>query len=411
LYFEDVSARTLPENGRVTPRWVWSTWTALLSALAIGLILWVVHLAVDGVPGPVLAGVYIAGAVDVAVLAVYIVAAGALTTIAAVMIGRVPENRIGWILGAMSVWMVSTFLVIMVLYFFHTHGQPGWDLANWLGTWTFVPTVPSSLVLILFPTGRLLSKRWRVVPWLAVLGTAGWALSEATGTGIGLREELTNPYSSPDLVRIADTVAVLLLPALVGTVASLVIRFRRSSPEARLQIKWVAFGGVLQVAVILLAWGTDVIRRSDFPVSVVLVGMLSMLIVPIALSVAILRYRLYAIDRLVSRTASYTLLAALVAGGSFGGVIGTQALLGFSNELAVAGTTLALFTLFNPVRRRLHSMMDRRFNRSRFDADRVAEAFAARVGAAAATDGLLVDLETTVRQTLAPASFGMWTRD
>lgn len=395
----------------MTPRWVWSTWTALLSALAIGLILWVVHLAVDGVPGPVLAGVYIAGAVDVAVLAVYIVAAGALTTIAAVMIGRVPENRIGWILGAMSVWMVSTFLVIMVLYFFHTHGQPGWDLANWLGTWTFVPTVPSSLVLILFPTGRLLSKRWRVVPWLAVLGTAGWALSEATGTGIGLREELTNPYSSPDLVRIADTVAVLLLPALVGTVASLVIRFRRSSPEARLQIKWVAFGGVLQVAVILLAWGTDVIRRSDFPVSVVLVGMLSMLIVPIALSVAILRYRLYAIDRLVSRTASYTLLAALVAGGSFGGVIGTQALLGFSNELAVAGTTLALFTLFNPVRRRLHSMMDRRFNRSRFDADRVAEAFAARVGAAAATDGLLVDLETTVRQTLAPASFGMWTRD
>lgn len=383
----------------------------MLSALAIGLILWVVHLAVDGVPGPVLAGVYIAGAVDVAVLAVYIVAAGALTTIAAVMIGRVPENRIGWILGAMSVWMVSTFLVIMVLYFFHTEGQPGWDLANWLGTWTFVPTVPSSLVLILFPTGRLLSKRWRVVPWLAVLGTVGWALSEATGMGLGLREELTNPFSSPDLVRIADTVAALLLPALVGTVASLVIRFRRSSPEARLQIKWVAFGGVLQVAVILLSWGMDVSSRSDFPVSVVLVGMLSMLIVPIALSVAILRYRLYTIDRLVSRTASYTLLAALVAGGSFGGVIGTQALLGFSNELAVAGTTLALFALFNPVRRRLHSMMDRRFNRGRFDADRVAEAFAARVGAAAATDGLLADLETTVRQTLAPASFGMWTRD
>lgn len=383
----------------------------MLSALAIGLILWVVHLAVDGVPGPVLAGVYIAGAVDVAVLAVYIVAAGALTTIAAVMIGRVPENRIGWILGAMSVWMVSTFLVIMVLYFFHTEGQPGWDLANWLGTWTFVPTVPSSLVLILFPTGRLLSKRWRVVPWLAVLGTAGWALSEATGMGMGLQEELTNPYSSPDLVRLADAVAVLLLPALVGTVASLVIQFRRSSPEARLQIKWVAFGGVLQVVVILLAWGADVISRSDFPVSVVLVGMLSLLIVPIALSVAILRYRLYAIDRLVSRTASYTLLAALVAGGSFGGVIGTQALLGFSNELAVAGTTLALFALFNPARRRLHSMMDRRFNRSRFDADRVTEAFAARVGAAAATDGLLADLESTVRQTLAPASFGMWTRD
>lgn len=383
----------------------------MLSALAIGLILWVVHLAVDGVPGPVLAGVYIAGAVDVAVLAVYIVAAGALTTIAAVMIGRVPENRIGWILGAMSVWMVSTFLVIMVLYFFHTVGQPGWDLANWLGTWTFVPTVPSSLVLILFPTGRLLSKRWRVVPWLAVLGTAGWALSEATGMGMGLQEELTNPYSSPDLVRLADAVAVLLLPALVGTVASLVIQFRRSSPEARLQIKWVAFGGVLQVVVILLAWGADVISRSDFPVSVVLVGMLSLLIVPIALSVAILRYRLYAIDRLVSRTASYTLLAALVAGGSFGGVIGTQALLGFSNELAVAGTTLALFALFNPARRRLHSMMDRRFNRSRFDADRVTEAFAARVGAAAATDDLLADLERTVRQTLAPASFGMWTRD
>jgi hypothetical protein len=255
-----------------------------------------------------------------------------------------------------------------------------------------------------------LSPRWRLLPWLAVAGTVGWAISEASGPGLGLREELLNPLVNSERERIGDIISVLFFPAIAGTVASLIVRYRRSSPDIRLQIKWVGFGGVLQLAVLIGASAVDVVSRSDFPITAVLIGLLSMLIVPITLSVAILRFRLYAIDRLVSRTASYAVLVALLAGGTFGVVLGTQALFSFTSDLVVAGTTLALVAVFNPMRLRLHRTMDRRFNRRRFDAERVAEAFAARVGAADATDDLLVDLEAIVEKTIAPATFGIWIR-
>jgi hypothetical protein len=410
VYFEGVAASLLPMHRSVTPRWVWLSWATLLAALALALLLWVVHVTVDGVIGPVVAGVYITGPIGVAVLAVYITAAAAMATIAAIMIGRVSENRIGWILGGMALWMVTSFLVVMVFYFFHGEGEPGWHFANWLGAWSFVLAVPSSLVLMFFPSGHLLSPRWRLLPWLAVAGTVGWAISEASGPGLGLQEELFNPLVNSERERIGDIISVLFFPAIAGTVASLIVRYRRASPDIRLQIKWVGFGGVLQIAVLIGASAVDMMSRSDFPIAAVLIGVLSMLIVPLALTVAILRFRLYAIDRLVSRTASYAVLVALLAGGTFGVVLGTQALFSFTSDLVVAGTTLALVAVFNPMRLRLHRTMDRRFNRRRFDAERVAEAFAARVGAADATDDLLVDLEAIVEKTIAPATFGIWIR-
>lgn len=126
--------------------------------------------------------------VDAVVVVVYIVAAGALATVAAVMVARVPDNRIGWILGAIAVWMVVTFLLIMVLYHLHSPGDTQTALANWLGTWTFVIAVPTSLVLMIFPSGKLPSPRWRLLPWLAVIGTAGWVVLEATSEKLGAEE-------------------------------------------------------------------------------------------------------------------------------------------------------------------------------------------------------------------------------
>lgn len=382
----------------------------MLAALFIGLALWIIHLVHAGVPGPVIAGVYIAGPVDVAVLAVYMLAAMILATIATSMISRVPSNLIGWILWGMALWMAFTFLLIMIAYFFHQPGDFGWELANWLGTWTFVFTVPSSLVLLIFPNGKFLSPAWRILGVMALLGTAGWALTEATGPGLGLKEELANPFSNTSLLAIGNWMALLLLPALVGTVTALIMRFRRASPEEKLQIKWVALGGILQVAVIMLTWATDTLMSTSFPVGIVLIGMISTLFVPLALSMAILRYRLYAIDHLVSRTASYALLGGLLAGGFFLGVVGTQFLFGFSSNFSVAATTVALWALLNPARRRVQTMMDRRFNRSRFDAELVATRFATRANDVVAPDTLLADLETTLRETLAPASLGIWIR-
>lgn len=382
----------------------------LVGSLLLGLGLWIVHGVLGGVPGPIVAGVYVDGAVDVAVLAVYIVAAAALATVASVMVARVPENRIGWILGGVTVWMAATFLVIMILYILHLPGDEQTAWANWLGTWTFVLFVPTALVLMIFPTGTLPSPRWGALPWLAVAGTAAWAVSEATGETMGLEGELSNPFANPEILRVAEVVVFLLLPALIGMVASIVLRYRQSPPEMRLQIKWVTLGRALQVLAILVTWSAELVSPADFPVEAVLVGMLSTLIVPIALAVAILKYRLYEIDRLLSRTVSYAVLGALLAGFFFGGVIGIQALFGASNDLAVAGTTLAVAALFDPLRRRLHGLLDRRFNRSRFDAERVIEDFTARIGAVTTTEALSSDLTATLDQTLAPASLGIWIR-
>jgi hypothetical protein len=390
---------------------MWISWSALLAALLGGLGLWVVQGVLRGVPGPVVAGVYVDGAVDAAVVVVFVLAAAALASVAAVMIARVPDNRIGWILGAVAVWMVGSFSVVMVLYFLHSPGDEQTALANWLGTWTFVLFVPTSLVLMVFPSGTLPSSRWRILPWLALAGTAGWASSEATGESLGLEQELPNPFANPDVFRVADAVGFLLLPALIGTVASLIVRYRRSHREVRLQIKWVALGGALQVVVLLLVWAVDLVSRADLPVQAVLVGALSTLIVPIALSVAILKFRLYEIDRLVSRTVSYSVLGAILAGVFFGGVIGTQALFGASSDLAVAGTTLAVAALFYPLRRRLHGLMDRRFNRSRYDAERVVAAFTSRISTVTTAERLSLDVTDTLDQTLAPASLEIWIRN
>jgi hypothetical protein len=396
---------------RVVSRWVWLTWWIQMAALVGGFALWIVQGVLRGVPGPVVAGVYVTGVVDAAVVVVYILAAAALATVAAILVARVPANRIGWILGAVATWMVASFLMIMVLYFLHAPGERQAAFANWLGTWTFVPAVPTSLVLMIFPTGSLPSRRWSILPWMAVAGTACWATAEATADRLGLQEELSNPFADPAVLELADTLVVLFLPALIGTVISLVIRYRKSSPDVRLQIKWVAFGGVLQVTVLLLTWAVEEISPADFPVQAVLMGMLSTLIVPITLGVAILRYRLYDIDHLVSRTVTYAVLSALSAAGYFVGVIGIQTVFPSSGGLAVAATTLGLASLFNPVRRRLQDQMDRRFNRRRFDAERVLQAFSARLRVVNTVDQLTSDLVLTLRQTLAPASVAVWIRE
>ena len=397
-------------DSRRAPRRVLIAWIALAAGLVFGLGLWIVHGILGGVPGPVVAGVYLDGAADIAVVAVYMLSATALATVSAVMVSRVPWNRIGWILGAVAVWMVATFDIIMALYFIHSPGDALGELANWLGTWTFVLFVPTGFVLMIFPNGSLPSWRWWILPWLAVLGTAGWAALEASGPSLGLENELPNPYANAAVESVAEVVAALMLPALIGTVGSLVVRYRRSLPEVRLQIKWVALGGVLQVAVIFFTWAVDLLSPSDFPVQAVLIGMLSTLIVPIALGMAILRFRLYEIDRLVSRTVSYALLGALLAGVFYIGVIGVQAFFGAPNDLAVAGTTLAIAALFDPLRRRLQLVMDKRFNRRKFDAEQVVESFSVRMGSVTNTDDLVSDLKATLERTLAPASIGIWMR-
>jgi hypothetical protein len=371
-----------------------------VAALLAGLALWIVKAVVRGVPGPV----------DAVGVVANVGTGAALATIGTIMIVRVPRNPIGWFFGAVATWMATTFLVVILLYFLNSPGDVGTDLANWLGNWTFVISVPTPLILMFFPSGALPSPRWRILPWLAIIGTVGWATSEATTDRLGLDPGLPNPYSNHSLARVGEVVSLLLLPALFGTIASLVVRYRGSSPDVRLQIKWVSLAGAFQIVVMLGLWALYTLQPEAFGPEAAAVGGLSLLAIPIALGVAILKYRLYDIDRLVSRTVSYAVLGSLLAGVFFAGVLGTQAVFGASSDLAVAGTTLAVAALFDPLRRRLHGLMDRKFNRQRFDFERVVEAFSTRVSSVTDTDDLASDLSATLEQTLAPASIGLWVR-
>jgi hypothetical protein len=379
--------------------------------LVVALGLWIVQGVLRGVPGPVVVGVYVSGAVDSVVVVVTVLATLALATVATVMLWRVPANRIGRILWSISAWMVATLFVTMALYYVHSPTASETAFANWLGTWSFVFFASTPLVLMFFPSGSLPSPRWGLLPWLAVLGTLGWAATEAFGERLGLQGELPNPYANAQLERLGGVVLFLFLPALIGTVASVVMRLRHASVEMRAQIKWVAVGGLLQIASILGTWVLDAVSGEDFPIVGVLVAMVSSLFVPVALGVAILRYRLYDIDHLVSRTVSYAVLGALLGLFFFGGVLGIQALVGATSDLAIAAITLAVAALFDPLRRRLHDLMDRRFNRSRFDAERVVQGFTARLNNITSTELVASDLCNTLEMTVAPASIGIWLRD
>ena len=389
---------------------MWISWFTLIAACLLAFGMWFVRGIVRGVPGPVISGVYVAGPVDAVIVVAYVVTGIALATIGAILVTRVPNNPIGWILGAGAVWLALTFLLIMSLYFLHPPEASETALANWLGDWTFVIPASLSLVLLIFPTGRVPSPRWRVLSWMGIIGVAGWVTLEATEGTLGVEQALPNPYANPGLNRVADLAAIVLLPALIGTIASLIVRYRGASPEVRQQIKLVALGGLIAIVVWILIWGMAVFRPDDFGSILVAVGTLAGLITPVVLTVAILRYRLYDIDHLVSRTVSYSVLAVLLAGAYFGGVIGLQTLFPSSGGFAVAGTTLGLAALFNPLRNHLRDVVDRRFNRQRFDAERVIEGFTSRISNVTTTDSLSSDLTETLEQTLAPASIGIWIR-
>lgn len=397
----------------ITPRRVWIAWSVLLATVLLGLGLWIVQGVVRGVPGPIISGAYVNGLLDAIIVAAYAVTGIALATIAAILISRVADNPIGWILGAVAAWQATTFFLIMSLYFLHSPNDSVTAFANWLGNWTFVISVPTSLVLMIFPTGALPSHRWRILPWLAILGIAGWATVEATSEVLGLGPTVSNPYANVELSNIANVVSSLLLvPALIGTVASLVVRYRRSSPHVRLQIKWVAFAGAFQILVWLLVWGLEAFQPQAFGDAAVAVGTLSGIIVPAALGVAILRFRLYEIDRLVSRTVTYSVVVGVLAAVYSAIAIGLPQVLPVSlnSPLVVAGATLAAAALFNPVRRRVQVWVDRRFNRARYDAQWEVDHLTDRLRAELTLDDLTGEALDVVTKTMQPSSVSAWIR-
>jgi hypothetical protein len=325
-----------------------------------------------------------------------------------------PGNRIGWLLLASALAYPLGLNAADYSKFYLSLG-PGWRAAGQLAfllepLW-ITPVAILPLIILLFPDGRLPSPRWR---WLAWAGLASAAVVilvgdiETAGAMATHRFRITpggtlarQPWLPgwvsavvPALVLV--TLAALWLAAIGWQVAS----WRRSSGERRQQLKWLMSGGVV--------FGATVVPSLVVTSALWEVAALGFAAIPVSIGVAILRYRLYDIDRLVSRTVTYTLVTGLLVGVYAGLVLLATQVLRFSSPVAVAAATLAVAALLRPAVRRVQQVVDRRFNRARYDADRMVAAFADRLKDAVDLDAVHADLAGVVRAALEPAQLSVW---
>jgi hypothetical protein len=341
------------------------------------------------------------------------------TLVGALLAVRIPRNAIGWILLAMAFVLVSSedFGWYAVLVFrLGDGGLPLGRIASALTPGWVALVILFPLLLILFPDGRVPSPRWRLpLAAYAVLALAfivTVALQDLpTLVAHHLRVDSSGESVSLDNPTGADAAfqRALLWPYAVfclGAVGRLLAGFHGSRGEQRQQWKWLLSGGALSVGSLVVTlvfspyggWVGDV-------ASLALLGLLAL---PFTLGVAILRYRLHEIDRLISRTISYGLLSASLAALVAIVVVVTTRVLPFSSPTAIAAATVVVVLLCNPLRRRLQHLVDRRFNRARYDADATVERFRQRLGRTVELDGAERDLLEIVQRSLGPAQVGLW---
>jgi MFS family permease len=355
---------------------------------------------------------------DPASFVVLVLGFGAFMVVGALVVAHRPSNAIGWIFSAVGLLPITGALAAeYATYALVTRpgSLPGAILAAWYASWPWYPTLALALIFgpLLFPTGRLLSPRWRPAAWLAGAATATFTVLAALQPDLDPVADhvIANPIGvaaveNPEESAVGVTLLSLVtLVAVVGFV-SLVIRFRRSRGEERQQLKWFTYAGALLPLAVLGDFLPPPVGDLLFAVPIVFL--------PVAAGIAILRYRLYDIDRLINRTLVYGLLTALLAGVYAGAVLVLGQLFGGVGtdppSWAVAGATLAVAALFQPARRRIQQLVDRRFNRRRYDAATTIEAFSARLRDQVDLDTLSSELLAVVDQTVQPTRVGLWLR-
>jgi hypothetical protein len=353
--------------------------------------------------------------------------------VGALVASRQPRNPVGWFfVVSATCWAVNEATGRYAVYglVIEPGSLPLAHLMAWPSTWMWEPAfVLIGLFLPLyFPDGRLLSPRWRPVLWLALLFSVGFGVvfgalfpGEVDELSPGVGGDVpgvVNPLGV-EALRLLDRVpqvdiilAVVLLVSVLCSVASLVVRFRRSDGEERQQMKWLTYAAAANFATLLLvmslpadsAWYPAVNTLSNL----VLAGL------PVAVGIAVLRYRLYDIDRIINRTLVYGSLTVMLALIYFGGVAATQAiyraLTGQEQQpqLAVVVSTLAIAALFSPLRHRIQSFIDRRFYRRKYDARKTLEAFSAKLRDETDLDRLGDELMGVVHETIQPAHVSLW---
>jgi hypothetical protein len=343
--------------------------------------------------------------------------------VGSLLVIRRPFNAIGWIMASIGL-MVPIFNcgTAYATYVMATRGQPD-ALAvfgAWAGNWYWFVMLSLALIYLpmLFPDGRLLSRRWLPVAVLGGSGALGvailGALTDTLVVGNGPRFEIDNPIgveglAAPWTLPVFVVFEILFAIGVGGAAASVIVRLKRSRGVERRQLEWFAyvtalfFGAAMITGIVSSVAGVGWLDEISFATS-----MIGLVCLPIAVGVAVLKYRLYDIDIIINRTLVYGSLTLLLLLVYFGGVTTAQAIfrtltgLQQESQLAVVISTLAIAALFNPLRRRIQAFIDRRFFRRKYDARKTLEAFSARLRDETDLEALSAELVSAVRETMQP---------
>ncbi|MDP9343065.1 MAG: hypothetical protein M3Q23_13455 [Actinomycetota bacterium] len=361
-------------------------------------------------------------------------AAGLVYAGLGVLIVRRAGNLIGWMLLGEGVsfailCLASAYSVVGVVA--HPGALPAPRLVGAIAEWDFVPCAAGvAFIFFVFPTGALPSRRWRPIVTLGVLASVVelvalvWTprLVALPAPG-GVSVKFPNPLGVEWFGRVLPTslagtingVATLLAVLLVGAVVAVAGRYRAGGRELRQQIKWIAFAAAVLLVGQVVALLDNAACQCDLsPVLVVVYTVTALIVlfgIPAAIAIAITKYRLYDLDRIINRALVYGALTAVLAGVYVGLAVGIGSLAGKDNSLVIAGSTLVVAALFRPVRHRIQELIDRRFYRRKYDAQRTLEAFTARLREHVDLDELHAHLLQVVDETVRPASMSLWLRE
>jgi hypothetical protein len=334
------------------------------------------------------------------------------SVVGALVATRRPENPVGWLMlaaGAINSVAQGAAQYAVWGLIRHPGSVPGAEIAAWLITflWVLVITVLATMITV-FPNGRLVSRRWRWLPYLiaavtvTLVGVIAVDMWHRRGARLLTSDEGYEQHTLSGLVL--GVLWPVVLGCAIAAMVSIVVRYRRSRGVERQQLKWLMFAAVVTAPLIVV--GEIVPQDSGWWAVVQVLN--SPALFGVAAAIAILRYRLYDIDRILSRTVSYAVVTGVVVGLYLGAVALAERVLSFSSSLAVAASTLTVAAVFQPLRRRVQDLVDRRFDRAAYDAKETVDAFSARLRDKVDVDEVRRDLLAAVSLAVAPETASVW---
>jgi hypothetical protein len=434
------SVRNASISTRTATRLAWSLWVACVALISLALFLQFVTNDIVLVWSQERLGSGLAVLTGLLSLA--------FPTVGALVVSRLPTNLVGWIFcGVGLLYGMRRFTLAYADYaLYENFALPGGAYMAWFSTWVGFagPILAGVILMLVFPNGRLPSRRWRIVAWTAVLGAALTVLADAFMPGpLSTHFYVDNPFgwaavigrgfTTYDLFATSTVLGtILLLASSIAALVSLILRLRHARGNERQQLKWFLFAAApatVCLNLILLdphRHPTVATNVTDFPFStagilpwevfnyVLYVAVFALLVIPVCTYIAILKYRLYDIDIIINRTLVYGTLTITLVAVYLSGIVVLQRLFvlltGQQSTLAVVASTLLIAALFTPLRRRIQSFIDRRFYRSKYDATKTLEAFSAQLRDETDLGALSDNLVGIVRETMQPAHVSLWLR-